>query len=73
MPIDPNVPDRGYEPYEAGWRAPPRCYRRPAATGVMTASRLDADGNAHPLALGFALTAIWCVAALLILQNGWGF
>jgi hypothetical protein len=37
------------------------------------ASRPDAGGNANVLAFGVALTAIWCVGAFLILQNGWSF
>jgi hypothetical protein len=37
------------------------------------ASRPEAGGNVNVLAFGVALTAIWCVGAFLILQNGWSF
>jgi len=65
-------PDRDCEPGGAGWRDP-RCYTRPARAEVIAASRLHADGNGELLAIGIALTAIWCVAAFLIFQNGWSF
>jgi hypothetical protein len=73
MAIDLYDPDRRCEPGEAGWRAPPRCYTRPAMPEAIVASRSDADGNTHLFAFGVMLVAFWCVAAFLILQNGWSF
>lgn len=73
MAIELYDPDRDCEPAEAGWRAPPRCYTRPPRPEAIVASRPDAGGNANVLAFGVALTAIWCVGAFLILQNGWSF
>ena len=72
MAIELYDPDRDCEPGEAGRRAP-RCYTRPARAAVIAASCLDADGNGQLLAFGIALTAIWCVAAFLIVQNGRSF
>jgi hypothetical protein len=40
---------------------------------AIVASRSDADGNTHLFAFGVMLVAFWCVAAFLILQNGWSF
>ncbi len=40
MAIDLYDPDRRCEPGEAGWRAPPRCYTRPAMP-VIVASRSE--------------------------------
>jgi hypothetical protein len=73
MAIDLSDPERRYEPGEAGGRAPPRCYARPAMPEAIAASRGDSDRNTHLFAFGIVLIVIWCVGAFLILQNGWSF
>jgi hypothetical protein len=74
MAIDAYHPDQRCEPGEAGRRAPPRCYTRPARRDATRASRSDdPDGNAHVLAFGIMLIVMWCISAFLILQNGWSF
>ena len=72
MAIDLYDPDRRCEPRDAGGRAPPRCYTRPAIPEAIGA-RSDADGNTHLFAFGVLLVVIWCIGAFLTLQNGWSF
>ena len=73
MAIDLSDPDRRCEPGDAGWRAPPQRYTRPAMPEAIGASRGEADGNTHLFAFGVMLIVIWCIGAFLILQNGWSF
>ena len=63
MATDLYDPDRNCGPGQAGWRAPPRCYARPAMPEAIVASRSDADGNTHLFAFGVMLVGFWCVAA----------
>ena len=47
MAIDLSDPDRRCEPGDAGWRAPPQRYTRPAMPEAIGVSRGEADGK-HP-------------------------
>jgi hypothetical protein len=70
MAIDFYDPDRHLA--RRGWLArSPAMHTRAAM--LKPSPPPDADGNAHVFAFGMVLIALWCVAASLILENGWNF
>ena len=73
MPIDSYDFDRRYEHGEAGRRAPPRCYARPAMSEAVGAAHGNAEATAHAFALGLLLSVISCVAVFLLVQGAWSF
>ena len=61
MPIDFHNSDRRYEPVQADWRTPPRCYMRPALSEAVEASNDDAEGRAAQRRAALQMLPLCCL------------